>query len=57
MTEIYEVRESEGKKLGCFALQDIKKGSIIIKEKPRIVDKGHTDIKICGAIGCTKTNY
>jgi len=56
MTEIYEVRESEGKKLGCFALQDIKKGSIIIKEKPQIVDKGHTDIKICGAIDLILTD-
>jgi len=41
MEEIYEVREIEGKNLGCVALRDIKKGETILKEKPQITGFGH----------------
>ena len=36
MTNIYEVREIGGKNLGCFAVQDINKGSTILKEKSQL---------------------
>jgi len=36
MTEIYEVKEVEGKGLGCVALKDIKKGTLILKEVPQM---------------------
>jgi len=36
MTNIYVVREIGGKNLGCFALQDINKGSTILKEKSQL---------------------
>jgi len=36
MEEVYEVKETEGKGLGCFALRDIKKGTLILREAPKI---------------------
>ena len=36
--QIYEVVEVEGKNLGCVALKDVKKGTLIIKEKPQFSD-------------------
>ena len=36
MTEFYEVKQVEGKGLGCVALRDIKKGTTILKETPQM---------------------
>ena len=33
--QLYEVVEVEGKNLGCVALKDVKKGTLILKEKPQ----------------------
>ena len=32
MSDIYEVRKIEGKGYGCFALKNIKKGTLILQE-------------------------
>ena len=36
--QLYEVVEVVGKNLGCVALKDIKKGTLILKEKPQFSD-------------------
>ena len=33
---VYKVTEIEGKGLGCVAISDIKKGSLILMEKPQL---------------------
>ena len=36
MSSLYKVTEIKGKGLGCIAIMDIKKGSLILDEKPQI---------------------
>ena len=36
MTDLFEVKKVEGKGLGCFAIKDIKRGTLILKEAPQI---------------------
>ena len=36
MSSLYKVTEIEGKGLGCVAISDIKKGSMILKENPQL---------------------
>ena len=36
MSSLYKVTEIEGKGLGCVAISDIKKGSLIFIEKPQL---------------------
>jgi hypothetical protein len=36
MSSLYKVTEIEGKGLGCVAISDIKKGSLILTEKPQL---------------------
>ena len=36
MSSLYKVTEIEGKGLGCVAISDIKKGSLILNEKPKL---------------------
>ena len=36
MSSLYKVTEIEGKGLGCVAISDIKKGSLILMEKPQL---------------------
>ena len=36
--QLYEVVEVEGKNLGCVALKDLKKGTLILREKPQFSD-------------------
>ena len=37
MEHYFDVLNIEGKGLGCVALQDLKKGALILKEKPQFV--------------------
>ena len=39
MSDLYEVRKIEGKGYGCFALKDIKKGTVILQELQKYVAK------------------
>ena len=43
MDNLYQVVEIKGKGLGCKALQDIKMGTLILKEKPECVGKKEYD--------------
>ena len=43
MDNLYEVVEIPGKGLGCKALQDIKMGTLILKEKPQCVGQKEID--------------
>ena len=43
MDNLYEVVEIPGKGLGCKALQDIKMGTLILKEKPQCVGQKEYD--------------
>ena len=36
MSNLYKVTKIEGKGLGCVAISDIKKGSLILKENPQL---------------------
>ena len=36
MSEYYEVKEIEGKGMGCVALKEIKLGTMILQEKPQL---------------------
>jgi len=36
MADLFEVKKVEGKGLGCFAIKDIKRGTLILKEAPQI---------------------
>ena len=38
---LYKVVQIENKGQGCIALKDIKKGTLILQEKPQIVAKSH----------------
>ena len=39
MENLYKVDKIEGKGVGCIALQDIKPGTLILKEVPQCVAK------------------
>ena len=43
MEVIYKVVNIEGKGSGCVALQDLKKGTLVLDEKPQCVAKKHPD--------------
>ena len=48
MSDLYEV---EGKGYGCFALKDIRKGTVIVTDTPKCVAKGVDDpmnLELCG---------
>ena len=38
MENFYEISEIKGKDFGCSALKDLKKGTLILKEKPQLTD-------------------
>ena len=38
MENLYEITEIKGKDYGCSALKDLKKGTLILKEKPQLTD-------------------
>ena len=38
MSDLYEVRKIQGKGYGCFALKDIKKGTVILQEFQKFVN-------------------
>ena len=40
MDTIYKIEQIEGKNLGCVALVDIKKGTLILQEKPQVIVNG-----------------
>ena len=40
MSDFYEVMQIEGKGLGCVATKDIKRGTLILREKAQIFDNG-----------------
>ena len=48
MENLYKVVEIKEKGLGCVALKDIKKGTLILKEKPQCVavTSGHSGLKM-----------
>ena len=37
MSKLYEVRKIQGKGYGCVALEDIKKGTLILSEIPQCI--------------------
>ena len=43
MSEFYQVVEIDGKGLGCVATKDIKRGTLILKEKAQILRNVHID--------------
>ena len=47
MEDLYKVIEIKDKGLGCVALKDLKKGTLILKEKPQCVGvtSGHSGLK------------
>ena len=40
MSDLYELKKIQGKSYGCFALKDIKKGTLILSESPKCVAEG-----------------
>ena len=44
MDRLYKVVAIEGKDLGCIAIKDIKKGTLLLQEKPQMVPS-LTDLK------------
>jgi len=40
MDTIYKIEHIEGKNLGCVALIEIKKGTLILQEKPQVIENG-----------------
>ena len=44
MDSLYKVVAIEGKDLGCIAIKDIKKGTLLLQEKPQMVPS-LTDLK------------
>ena len=38
MENLYEITEIKGKDYGCSAVKDLKKGTLILKEKPQLTD-------------------
>ena len=47
MEDLYKVIEIKEKGLGCVALKDLKKGTLILREKPQCVGvtSGHSGLK------------
>ena len=43
-SDMYEIESIEGKGLGCIATKDIKRGSLILNEKPQIPDVGDENV-------------
>ena len=37
MSELYQVKEIEGKGFGCVATRDIKSGTLILSETPQLI--------------------
>ena len=37
MSELYQVKEIEGKGVGCVATRDIKSGTLILSETPQLI--------------------
>ena len=40
MSDLYELKSTDGKGLGAIAKQNIKRGTLILEEKPQISDDG-----------------
>ena len=40
MSDLYELKSIDGKGLGAIAKQNIKRGTLILEEKPQIFDDG-----------------
>ena len=38
MENLFEIIEIKGKDYGCSAVKDLKKGTLILKEKPQLTD-------------------
>ena len=56
MNELYEIVPIEGKGLGCIALKKIKKGSLILQEKPSCVANFDNCQSIINAFQCMTNN-
>ena len=41
MSDLYELKSIDGKGLGAIAKQNIKRGTLILKEVPQIFDDGN----------------
>ena len=41
MSDLYELKSIDGKGLGAIAKQNIKRGTLILEEKPQIFDDGY----------------
>ena len=41
MSDLYELKSIDGKGLGAIAKQNIKRGTLILKEEPKIFDEGY----------------
>ena len=41
MSDLYELKSIDGKGLGAIAKQNIKRGTLILKEEPKIFDDGY----------------
>ena len=46
MDKIYKIEQIEGKNLGCVALKDIKKGTLILQEKPQVINNGNAGLSL-----------
>ena len=46
MDKIYKIEQIEGKNLGCVALKDIKKGTLILQEKPQVIINGNAGLSL-----------
>ena len=53
MEQLYKVDLVEGKNMGCIAMKDVKKGTLILQEKPQCYAKSTTwpNIDFEGLIG------
>ena len=41
MSDLYELKSIDGKGLGAIAKQNLKRGTLILEEKPQIFDDGN----------------
>ena len=41
MSDLYELKSIDGKGFGAIAKQNIKRGTLILEEKPQIFDDGN----------------
>ena len=44
MSEFYQVVKIDGKGFGCVATKDIKRGTLILKEKGQVFDNGSKSV-------------